>query len=129
MLAPQPIAFVTPADSAQAVATVYTASLLVIVPVLIAVIAGFLLRRASATARVLVWRSTLVALLLILIGRQLPLHWVAWVVPSALASPLVALGRLQVTSAPGVAGGSDLVVRAFFIVYLAGVSLILGSTF
>ena len=128
MLAPQSIAFVTPADSAQAVATVYTASLLVVVPVLIAALAAFMLRRASAEARVLVWRSTLVALLLILIGRQLPLHWVAWVVPSALASPLVALGRLQVTSAPGVAGGSDLLVRGFFIAYLAGVATILGST-
>jgi beta-lactamase regulating signal transducer with metallopeptidase domain len=129
MLAPQPIAFVTPADSAQAVATVYTASLLVIVPLLIAAIAAFFLRHASAAARVVVWRSALVAMLLILVGRQLPLHWVAWVVPSALASPLVALGRLQVTSAPGVAGGGDLFVRAFFIVYLAGVALIVASTF
>jgi beta-lactamase regulating signal transducer with metallopeptidase domain len=124
----QPIAFATPADSAQAVATVYTASLLVIAPVCIAAIAAFLLRRASATARVLVWRSALVALLLILIGRQLPLQWVAWVMPSALATPLVALGRLQVTTAPGVAGHSDLLVRVLFVAYLSGVGLVLGTT-
>lgn len=128
MIASQPLAFVTPADSAQAVATVYTASLLVVVPVLIAAIAAFILRRASAEGRVLVWRSALVALLLILVGRQLPLHWVAWVVPSALASPLVALGRLQVTAAPGAAGHGDLMVRAFFVAYLAGVALVLAAT-
>src|SRR3954470_1899727 len=86
MLAPQPIAFLAPADSAQAVATVYTASLLVVAPLCIAAIAGFMLRRGTAEARVLVWRSAPAAWLLICIGRQLPLQWVAWVVPSALAT-------------------------------------------
>jgi hypothetical protein len=125
---PQPIAFATPADSAQAVATVYTASLLVIAPVGIAAIAAFVLRRESAAARVLVWRSALTALLLILLGRQLPLHWVAWVMPSALATPLVALGRLQVTTAPGAAGQSDLLVRLLFAAYATGIATVLGAT-
>ena len=128
MLAPQPIAFLAPSDSAQAVATVYTASLLVIAPLCIAAIAAFLLRRANAEARVLVWRSALTALLLIFVGRQLPLHWVAWVVPSALATPLIALGRVQVTTAPGVAGHSDVLVRGLFGVYLSGALLVVMST-
>ncbi len=128
MLAPQPIAFLAPSDSAQAVATVYTASLLVIAPLCIAAIAAFLLRRANAEARVLVWRSALAALLLIFVGRELPLHWVAWVVPSALATPLIALGRVQVTTAPGVAGHSDVLVRGLFGVYLSGALLVVMST-
>lgn len=129
MLAPQPIALLAPSDSAQAVATVYTASLLVIAPLCIAAIAAFLLRRESAGARVLVWRSALAALLLIFVGRQLPLQWVAWVVPSALATPLVALGRVQVMTAPGLGGGhSDLLVRALFAVYLGGVLAVVTAT-
>ena len=32
-----------------------------------------------AEARALVWRSAVVALLVVLVGRQLPLHWLAWV--------------------------------------------------
>jgi beta-lactamase regulating signal transducer with metallopeptidase domain len=122
------MSFIAPADSAQAVATVYTASLLVLAPVGIAALAAFLLRRANADARVLVWRSALVALLLIFVGRQLPLPWVAWVVPSALATPLVALGRMQVTSAPGMVAHSDLLVRSLFVAYLSGVGLIVAST-
>jgi beta-lactamase regulating signal transducer with metallopeptidase domain len=128
MLAPQPIAFLAPSDSAQAVTTVYTASLLVIAPLCIAAIAAFLLRRESAAARVLVWRSALAALLLIFVGRQLPLQWVAWVVPSALATPLVALGRVQVMTAPGAAGHSDLVVRGLFAAYLSGVLIVVAVT-
>jgi beta-lactamase regulating signal transducer with metallopeptidase domain len=129
MLAPLPIGFIAPADSAQAVATVYTASLLVMAPVCIAAIAAFALRHQSAAARVLVWRSALAALLLIFIGRQLPLQWVAWVVPSALATPLVALGRVQVTTAPGAAGHSDLLVRVLLAVYLTGALLVATTTF
>jgi hypothetical protein len=128
MLAPQPVAFVAPAESARAVATVYTASLLVLLPVAIAAVAAFLLRHQSAQARLLVWRSAIVALLLVFIGRQLPLHWVAWVVPSALATPLVALGRVEVMSAPGVAGDDGLLVRLLFLAYLAGVAGVLVST-
>jgi len=128
MTAPQPITLIAAADSAQAVATVYTASLLVMVPVGLAALAAFALRHASAEARVLVWRSALVALLLIFIGRQLPLHWVAWVVPSALATPLVALGRVQVMSAPGAVGEAGSLVRALFVVYLAGVAVVVAWT-
>jgi beta-lactamase regulating signal transducer with metallopeptidase domain len=89
----------TPADSARAVSTVYTASLLAILPIALAMIAAFALRRRSAEGRALVWRSAIIALLLVYVGRQLSLHWMDWALPSALATPLVALGRVQVTSA------------------------------
>lgn len=128
MIGPSPITFVAPADSARAVATVYTASLLVLLPVCIAAIAAFLLRHHTAQGRVLVWRSALVALLLVFIGRQFPLHWVAWVVPSAVATPLIALGRVQVTSAPGMPGDGALLVRVVLAAYLAGVALVAAST-
>lgn len=128
MLIPQPIPFVAAADSARAVASVYTASLLVMVPACVAALAAFLLRGATAEARVLVWRSAIAALLLVFVGRQLPLHWIAWVVPSALASPLVALGRVQVMSAPGMTADDGLLVRVLLFAYLAGVAAVLLST-
>lgn len=128
MLAPQPMPFVAAADSAQAVATVYTASLLIMVPVCIAALAAFMLRRASAESRVLVWRSAVVALLLVFVGRQLPLHWIAWVVPSALATPLVVLGRVQVTSAPGLTGDDGMLVRLLLFAYVAGMAIVALTT-
>lgn len=128
MITPSPIAFVAPADSARAVATVYTASLLVMVPACIAALAAFLLRQHSAEGRALVWRSALVALLLVFIGRHLPLQWIAWAIPSALASPLIALGRVQVMSAPGLAGDAGAIVRLVLAVYLMGVAFVAAST-
>jgi beta-lactamase regulating signal transducer with metallopeptidase domain len=131
----------TQADSAHAVAAVYTVSLLVTVPLVAAGIAAFLLRHSSAEARSLVWRSAIMALLLVFLGRQLPLllpldsfgirmHWMAWVVPPALAAPLVELGRLQVASAPtlGSAANGSAVVRLLLFVYLAGVVAVLVPT-
>jgi len=102
----------TQADSARAVASVYTVSLLATVPLALAALGVLLLRRSTAEARVLVLRAAIAALLLVFIGRQLPLQWVAWVVPSALAAPLIALGRVQVTSASmaSLNGSSDPVI-------------------
>jgi beta-lactamase regulating signal transducer with metallopeptidase domain len=93
------IALLAPADSARAAATVYTVSLLATIPIGCAFGAGFLLRRASAGTRALVWRSALFALLLVYVGRQLPVRWSAIAVPSLLAQPLIALGRIQVMGA------------------------------
>lgn len=124
----------TRADSAHAVAAVYTVSLLATVPLIIVAIAAFFLRRASAEARSLVWRSAIVAVLVVFVGRELPLHWVAWVIPSALAAPLVALGRVQVTAplSAGQSVGSSIVgaalVRALFVFYIAGVAVVLVPT-
>jgi beta-lactamase regulating signal transducer with metallopeptidase domain len=120
----------TQADSARSVATVYAVSLLATVPLLLALVVAFVLRRASAEARSLIWRSAIVALLMVFIGRQLPLHWFAWVVPSALAAPLVVLGRVQVTGAVSPQGGADgsAIVQGMLILYAAGVVVVLIPT-
>jgi bla regulator protein BlaR1 len=133
--------FAMQADAARAVETVYTFALLATLPLVAAGVAAFCLRGASAGARVLVWRSAVVALALVFVGRQLPLHWIAWVVPSALAAPLVALGRVQVTAsiAPlhslavtpdgaGVASDAVALVRVLFALYLAGIVAVLVPT-
>src|ERR1700754_2923486 len=105
VIAPSSTLMLTPADSARAIASVYTVSLLATLPLVAAGIAALGLRKASAEVRALVWRSAVVALLVMFIGRQLPLHWIAWVVPSLLAAPLVALGRMQVGTSPSQASG------------------------
>jgi beta-lactamase regulating signal transducer with metallopeptidase domain len=122
----------TQADSARAVASVYTVSLLATVPLVIVAIVAFALRRSSAEGRTLVWRSAIAALLVVFVGRQVPLHWVAWGVPSALAAPLVALGRIQVTGASGIvlqnAPEGRALVDAVLVVYIAGMALVLVET-
>lgn len=124
----------TQADSARAVASVYAATLLATLPLLIAVIAAFALRRARAEARTLVWRCVVIALAMIVIGRESPMHAVAWALPSTLATPLVALGRVQVASTLAAShvshsaesmGAAALTVRALTFVYLAGVLAVL----
>ena len=120
------------ADSAQAVTGVYSVSLLATVPIVAAAGVALALRRSSAEARVLVWRSAIAALLLVFIGRALPLHWVAWVMPPTLAAPLVALGRVRVgadsvgigAGAPVAIGGLT-IVNLLLAVYAAGVVLVL----
>ncbi len=133
---------VTQADSARAVATVYAVSLLATVPLVLAALAAFAVRSAGAEARALVWRSAIVALLVVFVGRLLPTHLAAWVVPSALAAPLVALGRVQVTAESlgvlrslasthdlsGVEWPAMVLVRALLGVYLAGVAVVLAPT-
>ncbi|HEY6826973.1 MAG TPA: M56 family metallopeptidase [Gemmatimonadaceae bacterium] len=132
MLAPPTM--VSPADSARAVATVYTASLLALVPVAVAGAIALTLRRANAQGRALAWRSAVVVLLLIFIGRQFPLHWMAWIVPATLAAPLVALGRVQVMSVNAMFGSADSpvvgtsVAAVVLFVYVAGVLIVSSST-
>jgi len=130
-------ALLTPADSARAVSTVYTASLLALLPIALAVVAAFILRRRSAEGRALVWRSAIVALILVYVGRQLAFHWMDWVLPSTLAAPIIALGRVQVTSATiqSVLGDSSQtaldfvsVVRVVLGVYIVGVFGVLLPT-
>lgn len=119
---------VTQADSARAVSTVYTVSLLATFPLAAAALAAFGLRRASAEARLLVWRSAIVVLLLAFVGR-IPAHAMSWAVPSALSAPLVALGRVQVSAEDfGTLWTSYVVVRSLFALYLAGVALVLVPT-
>lgn len=119
-----------PADSARAVAQVYSVSLLAMAPLSIALGGATLLRRAPAGTRALVWRAAVIALLLICLGRWLPVHWMAWVVPDALATPLVALGRMQmaldrVAPTPGLSAGAALLIRDLAALYWAGVVIVL----
>jgi beta-lactamase regulating signal transducer with metallopeptidase domain len=130
-------AILTPADSARTVSAVYAASLLAILPIVLAFLAALALRRRSAEGRTLVWRSAIVALLLVYAGRQLSLHWMDWVLPSELAAPLIALGRVQVTSVtvqsvfgdasqPGF--GVIAAIRTLLAIYVAGVLAVLLPT-
>ncbi|HET9730406.1 MAG TPA: M56 family metallopeptidase [Acidimicrobiia bacterium] len=130
-------AFLTPADSARAVSSVYTASLLAILPIALAAVAVLALRRRTAEGRALVWRSAIMALLLVYVGRQLAFHWLDWVLPSTLAAPLIALGRVQVTSAmaPYVLRDASqqvfdgvIVVRLLLVIYVAGIVGVLTPT-
>lgn len=130
-----PIGVTAAADSARAVAQVYTASLAALVPVLVAALAALVLRRSPAGTRALVWRAAMATLLVAFIGRVLPVHWVAWVLPEGLAEPLVALGRVQVASDSAVAlqrgnwashvVGSSSMIAAVLVVYVAGALLVL----
>ncbi len=88
----------SPADTAHAAAQVYTVSLAATVPIVLAAVVAAVLRRGPAGTRAVVWRAAVIALSSVWLGQLLPVHWIAWVVPGALASPLVALGRAQVTS-------------------------------
>jgi beta-lactamase regulating signal transducer with metallopeptidase domain len=137
-----PTVFMAAADSARAVGQVYTISLLATVPLVVAGVAALALRRAGAGARSLVWKCAVLALLIVFVGRQLPMQWMAWVVPSALAAPLVALGRVQVAvsdprslgaassdgSGLSLSAGDGYVAQALLAVYLAGIALVLLPT-
>ena len=89
---------VSAADSARAAASVYTASLLATGPVLAAIVGAVALRRASAEGRVLAWRAAVVMLLIAFVGRLLPIRLAGWAVPSVVAAPLIALGRVRVAT-------------------------------
>ena len=131
-------AFLAPADSARAVAAVYTLSVLATLPLVLAVVAMVALRRASAESRLLAWRSAILVLILAFAGR-LAAPSMAWVVPSPLAAPLIALGRIQIMASPlrSFIGAEDQLsaapstaglVGAIFVVYLGGVIVVLCST-
>lgn len=128
----------TPADSARAVAQVYTISLAAAVPLVAAAMAAIVVRRHPAGTRALVWRGAVVALLVVFVGHLLPLRWMAWVLPGALASPLVALGRLQVAAArllpPDVVAtrvhesGAGVAVSLLLAVYVVGIGAVASRT-
>lgn len=130
-----PPTFLTPADTARAVADVYSVSLVATLPVLVAMLALLWLRRFSAGTRAIVWSCTLAALLAIYAGRFLPWQWMAWVLPEVLAQPLVALGTVQldvppgVTSASGAATPMSGAIRGLLVLYWSGVALVLTRTF
>lgn len=134
MLTPMAGLPVSAADSARAAASVYTASLLATVPIAAAVLGAVALRRATAQARVLVWRAGIGAMLIGLFGRALPLSWTGWSVPSIVADPLIALGRVQVADLALRGASADRAstgpgwIQIAIVVYVTGVGLVLLPT-
>ncbi len=120
---------VSAADSARAAASVYTASLLATGPLLAALVGAVALRRASAEGRVLLWRAVVVTLLIAFAGRWMPIRLAGWSVPSIVAAPLIALGRVRVADA-----GAERVVAVgtwiqwVFVTYSIGVFAALTPT-
>lgn len=102
MLTELPIPLVR-ADSVRAATEVYGVSLLVTVPLLLALLATVLLQGRSAGWRVLAQRAAIASGLVIATGHLLPWQWTAWVVPEGLAAPLVSLGRSQLRASSSLA--------------------------
>jgi beta-lactamase regulating signal transducer with metallopeptidase domain len=132
-----PVPVLTPADSARAVGAVYTISLLALLPIVVAAVTALALRRASAEGRVLVWRAAIVLLVSMLVVRPFTGQSTAWVVPAVLASPLVALGRVQMTTlALGPHGGMEQVsnagvvtmIQVLLAAYVLGAIVVLAPT-
>jgi beta-lactamase regulating signal transducer with metallopeptidase domain len=130
-----PASFLAPADSARAVSDVYSVSLLATLPVLMAMVVFFWLRRSNAGTRAVVWRCTLVGLLIIYAGRFMPGQWIAWILPELLARPMVALGTVQLGASPGIqlpaepAPSVSTIFRGLLLLYWGGVILVLLRTF
>ena len=131
MYAP-PAAFFSPADSARVVGDMYSVSLVVTLPVLVALVAFLCLRQSNAGTRAVVWGCALSGLLVIYAGRFVPWQWMAWVLPELLARPLVALGTLQLDVPPGLAGAEEprtsVAIRGLFLLYWTGAAFILLRT-
>src|SRR5688500_13987183 len=102
-----PFTFFTSADSARAVADVYSVSLIATLPVLAALVAYLCLRHSNAGTRAIIWRCALGGLLVIYAGRFVPWQWMAWVLPDLLARPLVSLGTIQLDAPPGLVGPGE----------------------
>jgi beta-lactamase regulating signal transducer with metallopeptidase domain len=120
-------------ESARIVAAVYSMALVAALPIVAAAGAAWMVRRSTADARAVVWRAAVVALVVVILGRSVPLHWIAWVVPSFFAAPLVALGRVQVTTdsahstgliRDGVANSAGTLAFVLLAVYIAGVVVV-----
>ena len=126
--------FLTPADSARSVSEVYGVSLVATLPVLVAVIAFLSLRKSTAGTRAIMWRCTLVGLLVIYAGQFMPWQWMAWVLPELLARPLVALGTVRLEVPPGTAHSGEPVpaassmIHGLLVLYWGGIALILLRT-
>ena len=127
-------AFLTPADSARAVADVYGVSLVATLTVLAAGIALLCLRASNAGTRAVMWRCALAGLLAIYAGRFVPWQWMAWVLPELLARPLVALGTVQLDGPPGLVGPGETTPRVsgmigwLLVLYWSGIAIVLLRT-
>src|SRR4051812_20250014 len=119
------------ADSARVVEHVYAVSLSTLAPVGIAGVATVALRRSQAASRATILRAAIVALAIVYVGGLFPFHRIAWIVPSGLADPLIALGQMPmgaplaklIPHQPG--GGEVLLVRWLFAMYVVGAAVVL----
>ena len=129
-----PATFLTPADSARAVADVYGVSLVATLTVLAAGVAFLCLRASNAGTRAVMWRCALAGLLAIYAGRFVPWQWMAWVLPELLARPLVALGTVQLDGPPGLVGTGETAPRVsgvigwLLVLYWSGIAIVLLRT-
>ncbi|MEO7964773.1 MAG: M56 family metallopeptidase [Gemmatimonadaceae bacterium] len=90
------------AIGARLASQLYTLAITSTIPMIVAVAIAALVRQTPAGTRALVWRSVALAIPVVCAGNVLSLHAVTAVVPDALAAPLVALGRLQLSDATGI---------------------------
>ena len=102
---------------------VYSHFLLSLLPLAGACVAAWAIRRRSAGDRLLVWRSVVIVLLVAFLGQLLPIQWQAWIVPQQLASPFIALGRVQLSALErlGPFSGDTRLITWLLAAYAAGV--------
>lgn len=113
----------TPANGMRLMGEAYSLFLLSLVPLIGAALAAFVLRKRSAGERVLIWRATVIVLLMVFAGQFLPFQWKAWIVPQELASPFIAMGRAQLAVLEQVAplAGDGTLLKWLLGVYAVGV--------
>ena len=109
---------------------VYSHFLLSLLPLTGAFVAAWAYRRRSAGDRLLVWRSVVIVLLVAFIGQLLPIQWQAWIVPQHLASPFIALGRVQLSALErlGPFSGDTTLITWLLAAYAGGVLAVLMPT-
>ena len=134
MASPSTTTLFAPADSARIVADVYSVSLIATLLLAVAAVSLYWLRDSNAGTRAILWRCTLVGLLAVSAGRFLPWQWMAWVLPEALARPLVSLGTIDLDASPGVTGSTEVAAQVsavypvLIVLYFTVVFLILLRT-
>ena len=124
-------ALLTAPEGVRLVGEGYNLLLLSLVPLIGAFPLAWAFRHRSAGERVLIWRSTVIVLLVIFVGQLLPFQWKAWIVPQELAMPLIALGRMQLASLEQLAplSGETTLVQWLVAIYIVGVLAVALPTF
>lgn len=117
-------------DATQLAEMLYSVSALSLFPVVTATIAAMSLNRRNAGERVLIWRSSVIVLLVVLAGELLPFQLKAWVVPQELASPFIVFGRAQLAVLEQLAprSGDSLPLQWMLGVWLLGVIVVATPT-
>ena len=118
--------FLSAPDGMRLVQGVYSHFLLSLVPLTGAFFAAWMFRRRIAGERILIWRSAVIVLLVVFIGQLLPIQWQAWIVPQQLASPFIALGRVQLSALERLApfSGDTTLVTWLLAAYAGGVLVV-----